>query len=393
MRLLYIVLAVILSVSSVLAEAKKLPTSNGEIQLSFSKTVKKVSPAVVNVFSTKIAEQRRSVFGNDPFFNRFFDNQFGAAQSNIQKSLGSGVIVNSTGLLVTNHHVVKGSTKIRVVLTDLREFDARIILEDERTDLAILQIMSNNETFSYLEFADSDNVEVGDLALALGNPYGVGQTVTSGIVSAIARTNVGISDFQFFIQTDAAINPGNSGGALVDSLGRLIGINTAIYSRSGGSNGIGFAIPSNMVKLVVNSSKQGDRVLRPWLGAELQSISHDIALSLGMDKTQGVLIRKLSEDSPLYLADIMPNDVIVAVDSKVVKNKEQLIYLLASQAVGETVYFSVYRGDRILDIDVELIAAPETPARHKTVIKGRAPFAGAEVMNISPAVIEEMTLP
>ncbi len=393
MRAFLIVLMLFVGAITGIAQVRELPKSNNEVRLSFSKTVKKVAPAVVNVFSSKKVVARQSVFANDPFLERFFGREFGGNKSRIEKSLGSGVIVDKTGILVTNYHVIKGGTKIRVVLKDMREFDAKVILTDERTDLAILQIISNGEEFPFLKFANSDAVEVGDLTLALGNPFGVGQTVTSGIVSAIARTNVGISDFQFFIQTDAAINPGNSGGALVDSLGQLIGINTAIFSRSGGSNGIGFAIPANMVRLVVNSSKLGDRVLRPWMGAELQPLNADIALSLGMKKPNGVLIRRLSKNSPLFLAGVKTNDVIIALGSTEVKNKAQLSYLLASESVGKLVVFSILRDEKTLNFNVTLIAAPETPKRRVTTIAGSAPFAGATVMNISPAVIEELSLP
>lgn len=387
----------ILSFTTVFAAAKKLPESAFEIQLSFSKTVKKVAPAVVNVYSSKIIEARQSVFANDPFFQQFFGRnfggQFGRTQPRVQKSLGSGVIVDKTGIVVTNHHVIKGGTKIRVVLADLREFDAEIILEDEKSDLAILRLVTEAEDFIYVEFADSDDVEVGDLALAIGNPFGVGQTVTSGIVSAVARTNVGISDFQFFIQTDAAINPGNSGGALVDSLGRLIGVNTAIYSRSGGSNGIGFAIPANMVRLVVNSSKIGSRVFRPWMGVELQSFNAEINESLGLTKAVGVLITSLDPVSPIRKAGMRRSDVIRSIDGIDITNKEHFLYLISSKLIGETTSFYVLRRGQQLEFDVELIAAPEEPPRRTILVEGEGLFTGAEIMNISPAVIEEMSLP
>ena len=212
-----------------------------------------------------------SPFFDDPFFGRLFGERFGIPRERIQNSLGSGVLVSPEGVVVTNNHVIQGSgdTEITVALTDGREFPAKLILKDEQTDLAVLRLDAGGVQFSSIEFSDSDSLEVGDLVLAIGDPFGVGQTVTSGIVSALARTQVGISDYQFFIQTDAAINPGNSGGALVDMDGRLVGINTAIFSKSGGSHGIGFAIPSNMVRLVVQSALKGGKVQRPWLGATL----------------------------------------------------------------------------------------------------------------------------
>ena len=218
--------------------------------------------------------------------------QIGIPRERIQNSLGSGVLVGSDGVVVTNDHVIQGSgeAEITVALADGREFPAKIILKDEQTDLAVLRLDADQVAFPSIAFSDSDGLEVGDLVLAIGDPFGVGQTVTSGIVSALARTQVGISDYQFFIQTDAAINPGNSGGALVDMDGRLVGINTTIFSRSGGSHGIGFAIPSTMVRLVVQSALTGGKVQRPWFGAALQALTPDIADTLGLEVPAGALI-------------------------------------------------------------------------------------------------------
>ncbi len=243
------------------------PQSKAEVSLSFAPVVKKAAPAVVNVYAERIEKQQRNPIYDDPIFQRFFGGgrQPGGATA---QSLGSGVIVDRSGLIVTNHHVIKGMTDVKVVLADHREFPAEIILRDPRSDLAILRIKSPEKDFPVLEMGDSDALEVGDLALAIGDPFGVGQTVTQGIISALARTQIGISDYGFFIQTDAAINPGNSGGALIDMHGRLIGINSAIFSQSGGSVGIGFAIPVNMVKSVVAAARSGGKeVRRPWLGA------------------------------------------------------------------------------------------------------------------------------
>ena len=238
-----------------------VPKSQAQVQLSFAPVVKATAPAVVNVYSkTLVAQDTQQGLFNDPFFRQFFGDRgnFSRPRKQVENSLGSGVIVDPAGLIVTNNHVIRGGTDIRVVLADKREFEAKVLLADERSDLAVLKIDVGDEALAALPFGDSDNLEVGDLVLAIGNPFGVGQTVTSGIVSALARTQVGISDYQFFIQTDAAINPGNSGGALVNMAGELVGINTAIFSRSGGSIGIGFSIPSNMVKTVVQSAESGD---------------------------------------------------------------------------------------------------------------------------------------
>jgi len=237
------------------------------VTLSYAPVVQKVAPAVVNVYAAKVVENRNPFF-DDPFFRRFFGGEGGLPRERRQSSLGSGVIVDPSGLVVTNVHVIDGADEVKVALADKREFEAQIVLKDSRTDLAILRIKDSRERFPVVELGDSDNLQVGDVVLAIGNPFAVGQTVTHGIVSAVARTQVGITDYQFFIQTDAAINPGNSGGALVDLSGRLIGVNTAIYSRSGGSQGIGFAIPVNMVRVVVASALGGGKfVKRPWLGA------------------------------------------------------------------------------------------------------------------------------
>ncbi|CAN0480566.1 unnamed protein product, partial [Discosporangium mesarthrocarpum] len=276
------------------AQVKRVPASKAEISLSFAPLVKSAAPAVVNIYTRRVVRARRiSPLFNDPFFRRFFGNQFAPGNrqnQRVQNSLGSGVIVSADGLIVTNHHVIDKADEITVVLTDRREFEAEVVTRDEGTDLAVLRIKANNEKLPFLKLRDSDTLEVGDLVLAIGNPFGVGQTVTSGIVSALARTARGVSDFGFFIQTDAAINPGNSGGALIALDGGLVGINTAIYSRGGGSNGIGFAIPSNMVATVIGSAVSGGQVVRPWLGARGQTVNADLARSLGLSRPSGVLV-------------------------------------------------------------------------------------------------------
>ena len=237
------------------AQERRVPNP-GEIQLSYAPVVHRVAPAVVNVYAAKVVQNRNPLF-DDPIFRRFFGVPGDGGRQQVQRSLGSGVIVDASGLVVTNVHVIEGADDIKVSLADKREFEASIVLKDSRSDLAVLRLKDAHERFPTLDFANSDALEVGDVVLAIGNPFGVGQTVTHGIVSALARTQVGITDYQFFIQTDAAINPGNSGGALVDMAGRLVGINTAIFSRSGGSQGVGFAIPANMVRVVVASARSG----------------------------------------------------------------------------------------------------------------------------------------
>ena len=252
------------------AQDRQPPSSLGQLEYSFAPIVKRVAPAVVNVYAQHIVENQNP-FLADPFFRQFFG---GVPSRQVERSLGSGVIVDPSGLVVTNFHVIRGASQVKIALADKREFDADIVLKDERSDLAVLRIKDAHERFPTLDFGNSDKLQVGDVVLAIGDPFGVGQTVTHGIVSALARTQVGNSDYQFFIQTDAAINPGNSGGALVDMGGRLVGINSAIASSSGGSEGIGFAIPANLVRVVVASAESGSKtVRRPWFGAKLQEVT------------------------------------------------------------------------------------------------------------------------
>jgi Do/DeqQ family serine protease len=288
--------------------------------------------------------------------------------------------------------VIEGASEVKVALADKREFDAEIVLKDERSDLTILRIKDAHERFPVLEFGNSDELQVGDLVLAIGDPFGVGQTVTHGIVSAVARTQVGISDYQFFIQTDAAINPGNSGGALVDLKGRLIGINTAIYSRSGGSQGIGFAIPANMVRVVVSSAKGGSAaVKRPWLGAKLQDVTPEIAESLGLKRPSGALVASLTAGSPAARAGIKTGDLIVSIDGTVVDDPNAFDYRFATKPLGGSAQIGVVRQGRDMVVTVALQSIPESP-RDEVEIRSRSPFLGATVANLSPALADELRL-
>jgi Do/DeqQ family serine protease len=281
---------------------------------------------------------------------------------------------------------------MKVSLADKREFEATLVLKDQRTDLAVLRIKDARERFPSLEFANSDALEVGDIVLAIGNPFGVGQTVTHGIVSALARTQVGITDYQFFIQTDAAINPGNSGGALVDLTGRLAGINTAIFSRSGGSQGIGFAIPANMVQVVVASAKGGgSAVKRPWLGAKLQAVTPEIADSMGLKRPAGALIASVMQGSPAALAGLKAGDVIVSVDGQAVDDPNAFDYRFATKPLGGAAKLGALRAGRDLTAAVALQTAPETP-RDEITIRSRSPFSGAKIANLSPALADELQL-
>ena len=378
-----------------LADAE-VPKSEAQVQLSFAPVVKTTAPAVVNVYSkTLVAQDTQLGLFNDPFFRQFFGDQgnFSRPRKQVENSLGSGVIVDASGLIVTNNHVIRGGTDIRVVLADKREFEAKLLLADERSDLAILKIDVGDEELAALPFGDSDNLEVGDLVLAIGNPFGVGQTVTSGIVSALARTQVGISDYQFFIQTDAAINPGNSGGALVNMAGELVGINTAIFSRSGGSIGIGFSIPSNMVKTVVQSAESGKKIQRPWSGADLQDVTADIAESLGFARPEGALVASLHPESPLLAAGLKQGDVILALDGHPIENAKEFNYRVATSKIGQQSIIEFQRDGKAREASVTLVAAPETTERSETLMEGNSPLQGMVVANLSPAVAEELGVP
>jgi Do/DeqQ family serine protease len=371
------------------AQERRVPTA-AELRLSYAPVVQRVSPAVVNVYAAKVVVNRNPLL-DDPIFRRFFGVP-GDGGRQVQRSLGSGVIVDPSGLVVTNVHVIEGADEVKVALADKREFEAEIVLKDKRSDLAVLRIKDAHERFPVLELANSDALEVGDVVLAVGDPFGVGQTVTHGIVSALARTQVGITDYQFFIQTDAAINPGNSGGALVDLTGRLVGINTAIFSRSGGSQGIGFAIPANMVRVVVASAKSGGgTVMRPWLGAKLQAVTADIADSMGLKRPIGALVASVEPDSPAARAGLKPGDVIVTVDGQTVDDPNAFDYRFATKPLGGTAMLGLLRGGREASVMVALQTAPSTP-RDEITIHSRSPFFGAKVANLSPALADELQL-
>jgi Do/DeqQ family serine protease len=368
---------------------RKVP-AQAELRLSYAPVVHEVAPAVVNVYAAKVVRAQNPLF-EDPIFRRFFGVP-GDGGNQVQRSLGSGVIVDPAGLIVTNVHVIEGADDVKIVLADKREFEAEIVLKDKRSDLAVLHIKDAHERFPSLAFANSDALQVGDVVLAIGNPFGVGQTVTHGIVSALARTQVGITDYQFFIQTDAAINPGNSGGALVDLEGRLVGINTAIFSRSGGSQGIGFAIPSNMVRVVVASAEHGGKAVeRPWLGAKLQAVTPDIADSLGLKTPGGALVASVERDSPAAQAGLNPGDLILSVDGQVVDDPNALDYRFATKPLGGSAELGLRRAGKALAVRVPLRPAPELPLDEIT-IRSRSPFSGAKVANLSPALADQLQL-
>lgn len=379
------------------ADLRLVPESAAQVKLSFAPLVKDVAPAVVNVYASRkvVERQRVSPFFDDPFFRRFFgqpNGGFGQPRERVASSLGSGVIISAGGTVITNHHVIKDADEVRVALNDRREFDADIVLMDERTDLAVLKIRDADAPFDHVEFASSDSLEVGDIVLAIGNPFGVGQTVTQGIVSALARTQVGVTDYQFFIQTDAAINPGNSGGALVDMTGKLVGINTAIFSRSGGSNGIGFAIPAHMARFVARAADQGGKVQRPWLGASVQLVNAEIAEALSLDRPRGVLVTAVFDGSPAKAAGLEVSDLVIAIDGKEVIDPNAFGYRFATKMIGERTEFTLLRNGREARVNISLQPAPETVPRDRRDLTEYSPFEGTTVMNLSPAVAEELGL-
>ncbi len=346
---------------------------------SYAGVVEKALPAVVNIYTRSVQRTRMTDFFGFPLPDRMRE----------QSSLGSGVILRSNGLIVTNNHVIQGAQEIKVVLSDRREFSGKVVLADPRTDLALVQVETGGKTLPAVRLGDSDNLRIGDIVFAIGNPLGAGQTVTHGIVSALARTNVGVSDFQSFIQTDAPINPGNSGGALISMTGDLIGINTAIWSQSGGSQGIGFAVPVSMVRTVLSGVGQG-KIVRPWLGASVQPIDGDLARSLKLDRPVGVLVNRITPNSPAARSGLLSGDVIFAVDGKEVSDEEALRFRVGTKAPGATAILTIIRNGKVQNTTVTLQAPAEVPLRSLTVLRGNHIFNGIQVGNLSPAFAQEL---
>jgi len=375
------------------AQPSAVPQLMAQVQLTFAPVVKRVAPAVVNVYARSIVKQQVNPLFNDPLFQQFFgvSPQF---RQRVEQSLGSGVIVRGDGVILTNNHVVEGGQDIVVALADKREFKAKVLLADSKTDLAVLKIDTHGEKLPVVDFADSDRVQVGDLVLAIGDPFGVGQTVTMGIVSALARTQVSASDYQFFIQTDAAINPGNSGGALVTMDGRLAGINTAIFSRTGQYAGIGFAIPANLARRVIDSALGGGGgTLRfAWIGASGQPVTPEIARAMGLARPAGVLLKNVYPGGPVANAGIKTGDVIVNVDGTEVDDMQGLNYRIATHKAGDVVKLHIASDKQQRDVAVTLALPPENPPRQAAVIGGRNPMTGAKVENLSPAAANDLQL-
>ncbi len=388
------------SSSAALAQevSREIPSGQTTIQLSFAPLVKRVVPAVVNIYTTRTVTRRYNhPFMDDPFFRQFFGeapgfNQGGAVRKKVEGALGSGVIVSAEGLVVTNTHVVKGADEIKVILSDGREFPAKVSLMDEASDVALLRVEAAGQRLPYAEMKPSESLEVGDLVLAIGNPFGVGQTVTSGIVSGLARSTLDINDYNFFIQTDAAINPGNSGGPLVAMDGGVIGINTAIFSQSGGSVGIGFAIPSEMVESVIAAEAGGSKgVVRPWLGVSSQAVTAEIADSLGLDKPRGTLISALHKASPLSKAGIKVGDVLVSLNGHEIRDPSEMKFRMATVKIGDQATIGYLRKGEVKEAKIVAMAPPEEPPRDEHTPETGF-FSGITVVNVNPAVAHELGL-
>jgi Do/DeqQ family serine protease len=323
---------------------------------SYADAAKRAVPAVVHIFTSQEIKAPRHPFLNDPFFRHFFGDRFGE-QMQRRSGLGSGVIVSAEGYILTNYHVIEGADEIEVALNDGRKFKAKAIGTDPESDLAVLKIAADGK-LPAITFAAADTLRVGDVVLAIGNPFGVGQTVTSGIVSALGRTHLGINTFENFIQTDAAINPGNSGGALVDAGGHLVGINTAIYSQSGGSMGIGFAIPVSLVRSVMEQIIKTGTVTRGWVGVEVQEVTPELAESFRLPSTSGALIAGVMRGSPADKAGVKPGDLLVAIDDKPVADAQVMLGLIAALAPGQNSRFGLRRDGKAVELAIVIGKRP-----------------------------------
>mgnify|MGYP000945128229 CR=1 FL=1 len=371
-------------VASVADPPRAAPTSQAQVQLSYGPVAAKASPAVVYVYAQRVTK----AIVPDPRFAQF-GIAIGVPREQIEKSLGSGVLVRGDGVIATNHHVIEGADSLKIVLDDRREFDAKLLLDDPSTDLAVLKIDTKGEKLPTLALADTHALQVGDLVLAIGNPYGLQQTVTSGIVSALGRTDVTRNDFSFYIQTDASINRGNSGGALVDMQGKLVGINTAIISSTGDSNGLGFAIPSEMVGRVVDNALSGGKVVRPWLGVKGQPVTQDLAKSLGLSSPQGVLIAEIYPGGAADKGGLQRGDVVLSANGTAVNDDASLKYQAATQKPGSTIALAVVRGGKRITVNAPASPAPRAPADPR-VITAVSPLQGTHIVTLSPAQAEDL---
>ncbi|WP_427788665.1 trypsin-like peptidase domain-containing protein [Brevundimonas diminuta] len=357
------------------------PRDAGTLKTSFAPVVQKAAPAVVNISARGVQRVR------DPFFELFG----GGPQSRVTGSIGSGVIVRPDGIVVTNNHVIQNMQEIRVTLNDRREYPAKVLLADERSDIAVLQLENLDGDLPVLRIDDQEQQQIGDLVLAIGNPFGVGQTVTNGIISALNRTETGISDSGSFIQTDAPINPGNSGGALVDMDGELIGINTAIFSRTGSSSGVGFAVPASMVRRVVDSAVGGAKsVERAWLGVKGDTVSADIARSLGLERPQGLMVTDVYAGGPGARAGIQQGDVITAIDGAEVNDQGGLNFRVGTKSPNATVAVRVLRDGRTQTLNARVSTLPGDADPGQGTVVGQGALAGLQGVALNPALADRL---
>ncbi len=377
---------------SISSESSKLL---GRLSDALAEVAEAARPAVVNISTTSTVTTEDNPMGdlfNDPFFRKFFGDQFGhpGAEAQIQiVGLGSGVIVSENGYILTNNHVVKGADEIKVVLFDKREFTGKVVGTDSRTDLAVIKI--NAKDLPTIRFGDSAKLKIGDIVLAIGNPFGLNQTITMGIVSAVGRSNIGLADFEDFIQTDAAINPGNSGGALVNSNGEFVGINTAIFSTSGGYMGIGFAIPSDMAKTVMDSIIKHGKVIRGWMGVSIQNVTPELAKSLGFKQTEGALIAGVENGSPAEKAGLKRGDLVTALNGKKVEDSTNLRNMVAASAPGTKIEVTIIRDGKEKTISLTLGEYKEKKVVKKTEYSNV--LKGLTIQELTPSVRDKMNLP
>ena len=358
-------------------QPRQAPRDAGAMKSSFAPVVREAAPAVVNISARGVQQVR------DPFWGLPGQRQTG--------SIGSGVIVRADGVVVTNNHVIENMQQIRVTLTDRREYAAKVLLADSRSDIAVLQLEGVEGALPVLRIDDQEEQQIGDLVLAIGNPFGVGQTVTTGIVSALNRTETGISDSGSFIQTDAAINPGNSGGALVDMDGDLIGINTAIFSRTGSSTGVGFAVPATMVKRVVDSAIGGAKaVVRPWLGVKGDTVSADIARSLGLSRPQGLIITEVYPQGPGARAGLEQGDVITAIDGTEINDQGGLNFRVGTKSPNDTVAVTILRDGKTQTINARVSTLPGVADPGQGTTVGQGALAGLQGVALNPALADRL---
>lgn len=361
---------------------------------AITEVVASVQPSVVNISSVRTvkAAEGQNPFSQDPFFRRFFGDdfrRFERPKEHRKSGLGSGVIVDSNGYVLTNNHVIRGAEEITVTLSDKREFKGKVVGTDQKTDLAVIKI--DAERLPVIRIGDSDSLKIGETVFAIGNPFGLTQTVTVGIVSATGRANVGIADYEDFIQTDAAINPGNSGGALVNIRGELIGINTAIFSTSGGYQGIGFAIPSNMAKVVMESLIKQGRVVRGWLGVSIQPLTNDLVKQFNLRDDNGVLVGDVVEDSPAEKAGIQRGDVIIEFKGREVKDVRQLRNMVADSSPGSTVTVKLIRDGKVKTVEVQVAEMASDVPGESQAVDNR--FRGVSVQSLTPQLKESLKIP